>query len=136
MRPMRTKNLKLTKYFVKTGNPRYLGTKQNTNLFTDVNKCGRWKFYSFETEIEAQACNVSYLCTYCLSTLTITILPIQYSTVKYIIKFLKVMYTVLTVQFIFFNQEYFVRHIHLWTFLGVFFLGYSTVTTICTGQDT
>ena len=49
-----------TKYFVRTGNPRYLGKKQNTSLFTILTKYGRGKLNSFETEIDAQAYNVSY----------------------------------------------------------------------------
>ena len=50
---------KITKYFLRTGNLGFLGTKQKTNLFTEVTKCCRGKLYSFETEIDAQACNVS-----------------------------------------------------------------------------
>ena len=41
----------------KTGNPRYLGTKQENNLLSKLIKCGRWKLHSSETEIDAQACN-------------------------------------------------------------------------------
>ena len=48
-----------TKYLVRTGIPRYLGPKQNNNVFTKVTKYGRWELYSFETEIDAQACNES-----------------------------------------------------------------------------
>ena len=49
----------LTKYFVKTGNIRRIGKQQNDSLFTKVTKYWRWKLHSFETEIDAQACNVS-----------------------------------------------------------------------------
>ena len=49
-----------TKYFVRTGIPRYLGTKQQNYLFTKVTKYGKRKLHSFESEMDAQACNVSY----------------------------------------------------------------------------
>ena len=35
--------------------------KQNTSLFTKLTKYGKGKFHSLETEIDAQACNVSYI---------------------------------------------------------------------------
>ena len=47
------------KYLVKTVSPRYLKTKQKNDLFTKVAKDGRRKLQSFETEMDAQACNVS-----------------------------------------------------------------------------
>ena len=50
-----------TNYFVRTGNPRYLGTKQKNKLSTKVTKYVSWKLSSSETEIDAQACNVLYL---------------------------------------------------------------------------
>ena len=53
------KQIIFTKYFVRTGNPRYLGEKQNTILFTKLTKHGRGKLHSIEPEIDAQACNVS-----------------------------------------------------------------------------
>ena len=57
---LRTKtNNFFTKYFVRTGNPWYLGEKQNTKLFTALTKHGRGKLHSIVTEIDAQACNVS-----------------------------------------------------------------------------
>ena len=54
--PQDTNKQFFTKYFVKTGNPRYFRTKQKNNLFTKVTKYGSLKLYSFETEIDAQAC--------------------------------------------------------------------------------
>ena len=48
------------KIFLRTGNPKYLGGKKNTKLFTKLTKYGRGKLHSFETGNNAQACNVSY----------------------------------------------------------------------------
>ena len=61
MRPASGHNQTIfTKYIVKTGNPRYLGKKNNTKLFTKFTKHLRGKLLSFETEIDVQACNVTY----------------------------------------------------------------------------
>ena len=43
------KQIIFTKYFVRTGNPRYLGEKQNTKLFTKLTTHGRGKLHSIET---------------------------------------------------------------------------------------
>ena len=51
--PKDTNKQIFTKYFVRTDIPRYLGTQQKNNVFTKVTKYGRWKLYSFETEIDA-----------------------------------------------------------------------------------
>ena len=48
-------------YFVITGNPRYLGTKQENYFYSNVTQYWGWKLQSFDTKIDLQACNVSYL---------------------------------------------------------------------------
>ena len=58
---LRTQTILFYKIFVRTGNPRYLGEKPNISFFTKFTKYGRGKLHSFETEIDAQACNVSYI---------------------------------------------------------------------------
>ena len=57
---LRTQTKYFYKIFVRTGNPRYLEEKQNTYFFKKFTKYGRWKLPSFETEIDAQAYNVTY----------------------------------------------------------------------------
>ena len=58
----RQKKLFFTKWFVRTDISRYLVKKKKTEykFIHKSDKNGRWKSYSFETEIDAQACNVSY----------------------------------------------------------------------------
>ena len=50
-----------TKYFVRTGNPCIWGEKTEYYFVTKFNKYGRCKLHSFETDIDAQPCNVSYV---------------------------------------------------------------------------
>ena len=39
----------------------YLGKEPEFKFIQKGTKFGRWKLHSFDTEIDAQACNVSYL---------------------------------------------------------------------------
>ena len=53
----------MIEYFVRTGNPSYLGTKQENNFSQKLLNNEGDNFMVFEIEMDAQACNVSYIIT-------------------------------------------------------------------------